>query len=104
MSNASLFTRRSYGALLSRLVWPTAALLVATLGIVFATVIWMSGSANEAAGERQRVQIAAAFEQRLEDMRIRLADASARSGALARPRRKPPTRAAPRLFSTSTAC
>ncbi len=58
---------------MSRLVWPTATLLILTLGIVFATVLWTSDTANENAGNRQRVQLMAALEQTLEDFEGRLA-------------------------------
>jgi hypothetical protein len=62
MSTSSLFSRRSYGALMSRLVWPTATILLLTLGFVFTTVLWTSDSANVVAGKRQRMQlIPAAF-------------------------------------------
>ena len=55
MSSSSLFSSRSYGALTSRLVWPTATLLAVTLGFVFTTIVWTSDSANFTAGNRQRM-------------------------------------------------
>jgi diguanylate cyclase len=72
MSSNSLFSSRSYGALTSRLVWPTATLLAVTLGFVFTTIVWTSDSANFTAGNRQRMQLTGALEQRLEDLKARL--------------------------------
>jgi diguanylate cyclase len=80
MSTSSLFSRRSYGALMSRLVWPTATLLLLTLGFVFTTVLWTSDSANVAAGKRQRMQLTGAIEQRLEELKGRLAQLAADPG------------------------
>jgi diguanylate cyclase (GGDEF)-like protein len=73
MSTSSLFSRRSYGALMSRLVWPTATILLLTLGFVFTTVLWTSDSANVVAGKRQRMQLTGAIEQKLEELKARLA-------------------------------
>ena len=67
-----MFSSRSYGALTSRLVWPTATLLAVTLGFVFTTIVWTSDSANFTAGNRQRMQLTGALEQRLEDLKARL--------------------------------
>ncbi len=72
MSSSSLFSSRSYGALTSRLVWPTAILLAVTLGFVFTTIVWTSDSANFTAENRQRMQLTGALEQRLEDLKARL--------------------------------
>jgi diguanylate cyclase (GGDEF)-like protein len=74
MSGLPLLSRRSYGALMSRLVWLTATLLIATLGFVITTVLWTSDSANENAGSRQRDQLIAAIEQKLDELKGRLAD------------------------------
>jgi diguanylate cyclase (GGDEF)-like protein len=72
MPRVGLFSRRSYAALLARLVWPTAILFAVTLCIVFATILWTSERANKAAVERQSVQLTAAFEQKLADLSDRL--------------------------------
>jgi diguanylate cyclase (GGDEF)-like protein len=72
MSHSSLFSGRAYGALMSRLVWPTAALLLVTLGVVFTTIHWTSDSANRTAGNRQRMQLTGAIEQKLQDAKGRL--------------------------------
>jgi diguanylate cyclase (GGDEF)-like protein len=77
MSSSSLFSGRSYGALMSRLVWPTAALLIVTLGVVFTTIHWTSDSANVTAGNRQRMQLTGAIEQKLGDLKGRLAQFAA---------------------------
>src|SRR3954449_3897123 len=74
MSSTEFFSRRSYGALMSRLVWPTAALLILTLAFVFTTILWTSESANSTAGKRQRVQLTGAIDQQLEELKSRLAD------------------------------
>src|SRR3954469_15713334 len=74
MSRTAFFSRRSYGALMSRLVWPTAALLILTLAFVFTTILWTSESANSTAGKRQRVQLTGAIDQQLEELKSRLAD------------------------------
>jgi diguanylate cyclase (GGDEF)-like protein len=75
--SGALFIRRSYGTLLSRLVWPTAILFAATLGGVVATIFWTSDSANEAAIERQRVQLTGAIQHKLDDVKTRLAHLAA---------------------------
>src|SRR3954470_452875 len=75
MSSTEFFSRRSYGALMSRLVWPTAALLVLTLAFVFTTILWTSESANSTAGKRQRVQLTGAFDQQLEELQTPLDEA-----------------------------
>jgi diguanylate cyclase len=82
MSSTSLFSSRSYGALTSRLVWPTATLLAVTLGFVFTTIVWTSDSANFTAGNRQRMQLTGALEQRLEDLKARLVQFAADPGLL----------------------
>src|SRR5918997_3009746 len=69
-----------YGALLSRLTWPTAVLCAAVLAALFATVIWTSDSANEAAVERQRLQMTAALEQKLDDLEERLVQLTSNPG------------------------
>ena len=56
MSRVSLLKRQSHGALLFRLVWPTAILFAATLAVVFATIMWTSEGANEDAAERRTAQ------------------------------------------------
>jgi hypothetical protein len=80
MSTSSLFSRRSYGALMSQLVWPTATLLLVTLAFVFTTVLWTSDSANVVAGKRQRMQLTGAIEQKLEELKGRLAQFAATPG------------------------
>src|SRR3954468_13822277 len=42
MPGPELFARRSYGGLMSRLVWPTAPLLVLTLAALAAMILWTS--------------------------------------------------------------
>ena len=68
----SAASRHPYGVLLSRLAWPTAILFAGILTALIATVVWTSDSANETAAERQRLQMIAAVEQRLGDLRTRL--------------------------------
>ena len=82
MSSSSLFSGRSYGALMSRLVWPTAALLLVTLCFVFTTIHWTSDSANTTAGHRQRMQLTGAIEQKLGDLKARLSQFAAGPGLL----------------------
>jgi diguanylate cyclase len=77
MSSITSFSSRSYGVLMSRLVWPTATLLIVTLGFVFATVLWTSDNANLAAAKRQRMHLTAAIEQKLDDLKGRLAQLAA---------------------------
>ncbi len=77
MSSITVFSSRSYGALMSRLVWPTATLLIFTLGCVFATVVWTGDNANLTAGKRQRMQLTAAIEQRLDELKSRVAQMAA---------------------------
>jgi diguanylate cyclase (GGDEF)-like protein len=60
------------GVLLSRLAWPTAILFVGILAALVATVLWTSDNANETAAERQRLQMTAALEQKLDDLEERL--------------------------------
>ncbi len=60
------------GALLSRLLWPSAMLFAATLWIVFSTILWTSDSVNEIAAERQKAQLSAAVEQHLGNLGSRL--------------------------------
>jgi diguanylate cyclase (GGDEF)-like protein len=61
-----------YRVLLSRLAWPTAILFAGVLYAVFATVVWTSDSANEAAVERQKLLLRAAIEQELHDLQENL--------------------------------
>jgi diguanylate cyclase len=68
------------GVLLSRLAWPTAVLFAGILAALFATVLWTSESANEAAVERQRLQITAALEQKLGDLEDRLVQLTSNPG------------------------
>ena len=68
----SAASRHPYGVLLSRLAWPTAILFAGILTALIATVVWTSDSANDTAAERQRLQMIAAVEQRLGDLRTRL--------------------------------
>jgi diguanylate cyclase len=65
---------------MSRLVWPTATLLLLTLGFVFTTVLWTSDSANVVAGKRQRMQLTGAIEQKLGELKGRLAQFAATPG------------------------
>ncbi len=51
----------STSAVTSRLVWPMAAVLTLTLGLIITTVFWTSEGANEIAADRQRGQIANAL-------------------------------------------
>jgi diguanylate cyclase len=60
------------GVLLSRLAWPTAILFAGILAALFATVLWTSDSANQTALNRQRLQMMAALEQKLDDLEDRL--------------------------------
>jgi diguanylate cyclase len=64
--------RHPYGMLLSRLAWPTAILCAGILAALFATLVWTSDSANHDALERQKLQMAAALEQKLDDLEERL--------------------------------
>ncbi|HEX2510913.1 MAG TPA: EAL domain-containing protein, partial [Microvirga sp.] len=68
MSRVSLLKRQSHGALLFRLVWPTAILFAATLAVVFATIMWTSEGANEDAAERQTAQFRSVIDQRLAEL------------------------------------
>jgi len=83
MSSSAPGSRRSYSVLLARLFWPTAFLLAATIGFVFSTIIWSSRNANDEAAERQRAQIAAAIEQRLQDLQAQLSQAFKQAVAVA---------------------
>jgi diguanylate cyclase (GGDEF)-like protein len=47
MPHVSLHQRPARGALLSRLVWPTAILFAVTLAAVFGSLLWTSGSADQ---------------------------------------------------------
>src|SRR5687768_3528222 len=76
----SAASRHPYGVLLSRLAWPTAILFAGVLAALFATVIWTSDSANEAAVERQRLQMIAALEQKLDDLEERLVQLTSNPG------------------------
>ena len=60
-----LTTGRPQGVLLSRLLWPTGILFAATLCILFSTILWTSDSINDAAAERERVQLGNAIEGHL---------------------------------------
>jgi diguanylate cyclase (GGDEF)-like protein len=60
-----LTTGRPQGVLLSRLLWPTGILFAATLCILFSTILWTSNSINDAAAERERVQLGNAIEGHL---------------------------------------
>ena len=109
MSSSSLFSSRSYGALTSRLVWPTATLLAVTLGFVFTTIVWTSDSANFTAENRQRMQLTGALEQRLEDLKARLVQFAAEPNLLGAGSRTAPAddealAPAPPTPSTSPAC
>ncbi|HEY8567229.1 MAG TPA: EAL domain-containing protein [Beijerinckiaceae bacterium] len=77
MASGVVFSRRSHGVLLSRLVWPTTILFALTLCVVFAMILWTSDSANQVAAQRQRFQLQAAVEQKLEDLRDRLTQLAA---------------------------
>ncbi len=68
MSRVSLLKRQSHGALLFRLVWPTAILFAATLAVVFATIMWTSEGANEDAAARQKAQFRSVIDQRLAEL------------------------------------
>lgn len=68
MSRAALSPSHPYRVMLWRLAWPTAFLFAGVIYAVFATVIWTSDSANEAAAERQKLQLTAAIEQELQDL------------------------------------
>jgi hypothetical protein len=108
MSSSSLFSSRSYGALTSRLVWPTATLLAVTLGFVFTTIVWTSDSANSTAENRQRMQLTGALEQ-LEDLKARLVQFAADPSLLSAGLRTAPADGealapAPPTPSTSPAC
>ena len=68
------------GVLLSRLAWPTAILFAGILAALFATVLWTSDNANETAAERQRLQMTAALEQKLDDLGERLVQLTSNPG------------------------
>ena len=59
---------------MSRLAWPTAALLFLTLTFVYATLVWTSEGVSLTASKRQRMQLAGAIEQQLGDVRDRLVE------------------------------
>src|SRR4249919_165385 len=58
MSFVSSLASRTPSAVTSRLVWPMAAVLTLTLGLIITTVFWTSEGANELAADRQRSQFA----------------------------------------------
>jgi diguanylate cyclase len=68
------------GVLLSRLAWPTAILFAGILAALLATVLWTSDNANETAAERQRLQMTAALEQKLDDLKERLVQLTSNPG------------------------
>ena len=68
------------GVLLSRLTWPTAILFAGILAALIATVVWTSESANHAAAERQKLQMTAALEQKLDDLEDRLVQLTSNPG------------------------
>jgi diguanylate cyclase (GGDEF)-like protein len=78
MTNAA--SSHPVGFLLSRLAWPTAILFTGILAALFATVLWTSDNANETAAERQRLQITAALEQKLDDLEERLVQLTSNPG------------------------
>ena len=75
MSSSLPTSRRSHAQLLHRLFWPTALLLCGTIGFVLLTILWSSQAADMEGAERQRLQLAAAVEQRLQDLEHQLAAA-----------------------------
>jgi diguanylate cyclase (GGDEF)-like protein len=75
MSSSLPTSRRSHAQLLHRLFWPTALLLCGTIGFVLLTILWSSQAADMESAERQRLQLAAAVEQRLQDLENQLAAA-----------------------------
>jgi diguanylate cyclase len=76
----SAASRHPYRVLLSRLAWPTAILFAGILAALFATVIWTSDSADQAAVQRQRLQMTAALEQKLDDLEERLVQLTSNPG------------------------
>lgn len=74
MSKLAPSLARSHRVLLSRLLWPTAILFVATLLMVVSTFWWTSRKADNAALESQRERLHAALEQRLSRLGERFAD------------------------------
>ncbi|KAA2238185.1 putative bifunctional diguanylate cyclase/phosphodiesterase [Salinarimonas soli] len=75
MASSLPTSRRSFAQLLHRLFWPTAMLLCGTIGFVLLTIFLSSQTADMEAAERQRLQLAAAIEQRLQDLESQLATA-----------------------------
>jgi diguanylate cyclase len=71
------------GVLLSRLAWPTAILFAGVLAALFATIVWTSESANQVAMERQKLQMTAALEQKLDDLEERLVQLTSNPGFFA---------------------
>jgi diguanylate cyclase (GGDEF)-like protein len=69
MSHLSSRLARSHSALLSRLLWPTGLLFVATLVLVVVTFLWSSHNANVVAAGSQRARMAAGIDQRMESLR-----------------------------------
>jgi hypothetical protein len=65
MSRISLLQRPAHGALLFRLVWPTAILFVMTLALVFGTILWTVDSANRGAAQHQLSRLDQAIEGQL---------------------------------------
>ncbi|GJD93624.1 putative bifunctional diguanylate cyclase/phosphodiesterase [Methylobacterium iners] len=82
MTEGPIRKGKSFSQLLSRQVWPMAALCLLTFGWVGATLMWTSDSTNRTAAEREVEQLAAAMEQGLIGMRLRLAGATAPGPAL----------------------
>ena len=69
MSHLSSSLTRSHNALLSRLLWPTAALFVGSLLMVVVTFLSTSHDANLAAVAGQKARLIAGIDQRLESLR-----------------------------------
>src|SRR5215212_294586 len=69
-----------FGVLLSRLAWPTAILFAMILAALFATVLWTSDSANNGVMERQKLEMTAALEQKLDDLEERLVQLTSNAG------------------------
>ncbi len=73
MSSSPSPSRRSLALLLHRLFWPTALLLCGTIGLLLLTIYWNGEAADREAALRQRQHLAAAIEDRLEDLERQLA-------------------------------
>jgi diguanylate cyclase len=76
----SAVSSRPVGVLLSRLAWPTAVLFGGILAALFATIVWTTESANQVATERQKLQMSAALEQKLDDLEERLVQLTSNPG------------------------